>query len=156
MVSRLKPLLNRLHLGKLTYAGVALQLLFFLRPQNMQMILDGQEKISFHGVYFAAAMNLPFEGGGFKFCPHADCRDGKLNIIVVSGLSKLKVLLLLPTAFFGLHTRFHGVHTYTCHSAEFLSAAELPVHTDGEPVLRQQRMMVRLENEKLLMKIINK
>ena len=50
-----------------------------------------------------------FEGGGFKFCPHADCRDGKLNIIVVSGLSKLKVLLLLPTAFFGLHTRFHGV-----------------------------------------------
>ena len=97
-----------------------------------------------------------FEGGGFKFCPHADCRDGKLNIIVVSGLSKLKVLLLLPTAFFGLHTRFHGVHTYTCHSAEFLSAAELPVHTDGEPVLRQQRMMVRLENEKLLMKIINK
>ena len=121
----------------------------FCVHQNMQMNpWTDRKRFSFHGVYFAAAMNLPFEGGGFKFCPHADCRDGKLNIIVVSGLSKLKVLLLLPTAFFGLHTRFHGAHTYTCHSAEFLSAAELPVHTDGEPVLRQQRMMVRLENEK--------
>lgn len=156
MVSKLKPLLNRFHLGRLTYAGVALQLLFFLRPGKMKLILDGKKKLSFDRFYFGAAMNLPFEGGGFRFCPEADCRDGRLNIFVLADLPKPKVLLLLPTAFFGLHTRFRGASAFTCRTAEFISGRELPVHTDGEPVLGQNRMTVSLEKEKLLMKIINK
>lgn len=44
-------------------------------------------------------MNLPYEGGGFKFCPDASGSDGFLDIMVVSDLSKLKILCLLPTAF---------------------------------------------------------
>ena len=156
MVSKLKAIFNLLHLGKLTYAGVALQLLFFLRPGKMTILLDGRKKLALSNVYFAAAMNLPFEGGGFRFCPKADCEDGALNIIAVAGLPKLVLLLLLPTAFFGLHTHFPGIYTLTCKSAEFISQEELPVHTDGEPVLRQKRIKVCLEKEKLLMKFINK
>ena len=64
--------------------------------------------------------------------------------------------ILQPTAFFGLHTHFPGIYTLTCKSAEFISQEELPVHTDGEPVLRQKRIKVCLEKEKLLMKFINK
>lgn len=156
MVSKLKTIFNLLHLGKLTYAGVALQLLFFLRPGKMTILLDGRKKLALSKVYFAAAMNLPFEGGGFRFCPKADCEDGTLNIIAVAGLPKPILLLLLPTAFFGLHTHFPGIYTLTCKSAEFISQEELPVHTDGEPVLRQKRIKVCLEKEKLLMKFINK
>ncbi|HJB85841.1 MAG TPA: diacylglycerol kinase family lipid kinase [Candidatus Dorea faecigallinarum] len=156
MVSKLKAIFNLLHLGKLTYAGVALQLLFFLRSGKMTILLDGRKKLALSNVYFAAAMNLPFEGGGFRFCPKADCEDGTLNIIAVAGLPKLVLLLLLPTAFFGLHTHFPGIYTLTCKNAEFISQEELPVHTDGEPVLRQKRIKVCLEKEKLLMKFINK
>lgn len=156
MVSKLKAIFNLLHLGKLTYAGVALQLLFFLRPGKMTILLDGRKKLALSKVYFAAALNLPFEGGGFRFCPKADCEDGTLNIIAAAGLPKPVLLLLLPTAFFGLHTHFPGIYTLTCKSAEFISQEELPVHTDGEPVLRQKRIKVCLEKEKLLMKFINK
>lgn len=149
MVSPLKRFLNRLHLGKLTYAGVALRLLFLMTPRSMTVTLDGKELPAFHKVFFAAAMNLPYEGGGFKFCPRADCRDNRLDIILVSGISRFKALLLLPTAFAGLHTGFRGIHIYSCRQAEFVSEQELPVHADGEPILRQHRISVRMEEEKL-------
>lgn len=149
MVSPLKKFLNRLHLGKLTYTGVALRLLLFMNPKGMRVTLDGKTLAPFKKVYFAAAMNLPYEGGGFKFCPLADCRDDKLDIILVSGISRLKALLLLPTAFAGLHTRFGGIQIFTCRHAEFISEIPLAVHADGEPILRQIRISVRLEEKPL-------
>lgn len=62
-------------------------------------------------------MNLPYEGGGFQFCPKADPKDDRLDLILVEKMPKLKILCLLPTAFFGKHTRFHGVHIYTFKEA---------------------------------------
>ena len=62
---------------------------------------------------FASAMNLPYEGGGFQFCPEADSKDDHLDLILVEKMPKLKVFLLLPTAFFGKHTRFRGIHIHT-------------------------------------------
>ena len=149
MVSPLKRFLNKLKLGKLSYVGVALQMLFSMRLDNMTITMDDQTPLTFEKVYFATAMNLPYEGGGFKFCPNADCTDDNLDLIVVSGLSKLKVLALLPTAFRGWHTRFRGIHLYSCKKADIVSALAHPVHTDGEPILKQTHISVCLEPEKL-------
>ena len=99
--------------------------------------------------YFATAMNHPFEGGGFKFCPDADPCDDVLNVTVISGLPKWKVLCLLPTAFKGWHIRFHGIYTYTCKKVEIDSDQALPVHTDGEPVFLQRKMTAALEPDKI-------
>lgn len=149
LVSNLKKILNRLHLGKLSYAGVALQRILALTPGQMTLTLDHDRHIIFDKVYFAAAMNQKVEGGGFKFCPHADPSDDMLDVIVVAGLSKLKVLLLLPTAFKGWHTRFKGVYIYRCKEAEFRSERALPVHTDGEPIFLQRQVNLSLEKEHL-------
>ncbi len=148
-VSRTKLLLNRLHLGKLTYVGIALHRILSLKLQSMTVTLDDSRKITFDKVYFAAAMNLMYEGGGFKFCPKADCRDDLLNLIVIDGLSKLKILALLPTAYRGWHVHFRGVHTYTCRKIDLISTTPLPLHTDGEPVMRQTTARFSLEPEKL-------
>ncbi len=154
MVSPLKRFLNKLKLGKLSYVGVALQMLFSMRLDKMTVTMDDQSPLTFEKVYFATAMNLPYEGGGFKFCPNADCSDDKLDVIVVSGLPKLKVLALLPTAFKGWHTRFRGIHIYSCRKVDIVSNLAHPVHTDGEPVLKQTHINVCLESGKL--KIITK
>ena len=77
-------------------------------------------------------MNQKYEGGGFKFCPHASPSDGYLDVIVVDGLSKPKVLCCLPTAFFGKHTLFRGVHIFRCKKIDIHSDLALPVHKDGE------------------------
>lgn len=136
--SRLKPVLNRVFLGKLSYVGVALQSLMLQSPKKMTVVLDGGKTVSFDKVYFAAVMNQRYEGGGFMFCPKADPRDGFLDIFIAEGLPKLKILFLLPTAFFGKHTRFSGIHTYRCSRTDIRSTVPLPVHTDGEPVLSQK------------------
>lgn len=149
MVSPLKVLLNKLHLGKLTYVGIALRQILTLTPGQITVTLDDSRTISFKRAYFATAMNLKFEGGGFKFCPGADCQDDLLDVIVIAGLSKLKILTLLPTAYRGWHTRFSGVYLYTCRKMEITSSTSLPVHTDGEPVLRQTQASMSLEPEKL-------
>lgn len=149
MVSPLKVLLNKLHLGKLTYVGIALRQILTLTPGQITLTLNDSRTINFKNAYFVTAMNLKFEGGGFKFCPNADCQDGLLDVIVISGLSKLKILTLLPTAYKGWHTRFRGVYLYTCRKIEITSSISLPLHTDGEPVLRQMQASMSLEPEKL-------
>lgn len=149
LVSNLKKILNRLHLGKLSYAGVAIRRILALTPRQMTLILDHDRHIIFDRVYFAAAMNQKVEGGGFKFCPKADPSDDMLDVIVVAGLSKLKILTLLPTAFKGWHIHFKGVYTYRCKEAEFRSENPLPVHTDGEPVFLQRHVNLSLEKEHL-------
>lgn len=147
--SRLKLLLNRLSLGKFSYVGVALQSLFLQTPKSMVITLDGKKRASFKKVYFAAAMNQKFEGGGFMFCPKAEPEDDFLDIIVAEGLPKLKILCLLPTAFFGKHTKFSGIHIYRCKTAVMESEIPLPFHTDGEPISLQRRICVSLKPQKI-------
>ena len=149
MVSRLKVFLNKIKLGKLSYAGVALHRMASLDPKDMTVIMDGTRKLDCHKVYFATAMNLGYEGGGFKFCPKADCADDLLDIIVISDMPKIKALVLLPTAFKGWHVFFRGIHIYNCKEIEIISEKALPVHADGEPIFLQKRIKACLEPEKL-------
>lgn len=149
VVSRVKLLLNKLHLGKLTYVGIALSQMAAMRPGRIKVTLDDGEPIFHERAYFATAMNHPYEGGGFKFCPKADPCDDILNITVIAGLPKLKALFLLPTAYKGWHTIFKGVYTYTCRKAVFESDRPLPLHTDGEPVFLQRRIQAELEADKV-------
>lgn len=149
VVSRVKLLLNKLHLGKLTYVGIALSQMAAMRPGRIKVTLDDGKPICHERAYFATAMNHPYEGGGFKFCPKADPCDDILNVTVIAGLPKLKALFLLPTAYKGWHTIFKGVYTYTCRKAVFESDRPLPLHTDGEPVFLQRRIQAELEADKV-------
>lgn len=147
--SRLKVFLNKLSLGKFSYVGVAVTSLLLQTPKRMSITMDGRKTVTFDKVYFAAAMNQKYEGGGFMFCPKASPEDDFLDIMVAEGLPKLKILCLLPTAFFGKHTRFSGIHIYRCKRAEFESEIWLPFHTDGEPVSLQRRISISQESRKI-------
>ena len=140
--SRIKPLLNKIKLGKLSYISIALKNLFFQTPSKLSVVIDGKREDTFDKVYFAAAMNQKYEGGGFMFCPDAKFDDDKIDIIVAEGFSKWKVLFLLVLALSGKHVGYKGIHTYQCNSVDFISAESLAVHTDGEPVLAQNRVHV--------------
>lgn len=95
-----KKIFNRLHLGKLIYLFIALKKLMFLHLFSMTLHMDGDRIYHYDNVYFTAVMNQKYEGGGFKFCPDASPQDGMLDVITAEGMSKLKLLLMLPTAFF--------------------------------------------------------
>ena len=148
-VSGLKVLLNRLKLGKLTYVGIALNRLFHDKPVEAEIILDEGEPKKYKKVYFAAAMNHPYEGGGFYFCPKARSDDGMLDVIVISNLPKLVVLLLLPTAYKGWHVHFPGISVMRCHKVCIRTKRALAVHTDGEPVFLRKEIKAELLKEKI-------
>lgn len=147
--SGIKRFLNKLKLGKLSYTSVALYLILRLKLRPMTLILDGDRKLTFRRVFFAAAMNQRYEGGGFKFCPKADPSDDLLDIILIADMPKIKVLTLLPTAFKGWHTPFKGVHIFTCRQAELVSETALCIHTDGEPIIRNTSVSYALEPDKV-------
>ncbi len=149
LVSKLKVFFNRFHLGKLSYPAVGIERLIKLNPKPMTLSMDRGAPVTFPHTYFIAAFNTPYEGGGFKFCPDADPTDGMLDIIVVAGIPKLKALLLFPVALFGKHRGISGIYLYRCRRADIVSAAALPVHTDGEPVFLKRQLSFTLEPDNL-------
>ena len=137
VVSHVKFFLNKLKLGKLTYVCIALHRLFVTKPCTVTVTMDEKEPISLPATYFVALMNNKYEGGGVKFCPKAKNNDDKLDVMIASNVSKLKVLCLIPLALFGWHTPFKGVHIYTCKHIDIHAENAMPVHTDGEPIFLQ-------------------
>lgn len=149
MVSGIKSILNRLHLGKLTYTLIAIERLCFLEPVNLALHLDDGKEFLYERTVFAAAMNLPYEGGGFQFCPDASASDGQLDLITVSGLSRAGAVFVLLPALFGRHTRSRHVAIHRCQRAHISVSSPLPVHTDGEPVVAQKELCFAIAPEQL-------
>ena len=148
-ITPMKKVLNKIGLGKLVYLFVALKQLFFLKPSPMTLVMDENRVENFSRVYFTAVMNQKYEGGGFKFCPDASPSDGYLDVIVVDNLSKPKVLCCLPTAFFGKHTHFNGIHIFRCKKIDIHSEARLAVHKDGESAGVLNDFSVCIEKQQL-------
>ena len=148
-VSKWKILLNRIGLGKLSYAVVALDRLKKDRPVEMTVTFTDGTVRRFERAYFAAFMNLPYEGGGFKFCPKASPADGELDVIIVHGLPVVKILCLLPLAFWGKHTGFKGVTIVKCKEIQVRTEKPLPLHTDGEPGFQRKEVKASLMIERL-------
>ncbi len=144
-----KKVFNRLGLGKLIYLFIALKQLLFISPGKMTVTLDDENQISYDRVYFTAVMNQKYEGGGFKFCPNARYNDQTLDVILVEGVSKLKVLCCLPTAFFGKHTGIKGIHILTCKNIHVHSETPLPIHIDGESGGIRKDLTVSIEKKPL-------
>jgi len=144
-----KKILNRLKLGRLTYAVIAVKQILLYRPFPVTIQVDNRKAIDYPRTYFIAVMNQKYEGGGLKLCPQADSQDGKLHVCVVDSMSKIKILLLLPTAFWGKHTNFRGVHIFTGTDIKILSRTPLPVHSDGESCGYARKANFTVDSQKL-------
>lgn len=151
LISKLKVLLNRIHLGKLSYAGISLHELALHTPQQCRLSFANGTEVTFKKLHFAAVMNQPFEGGGFQFCPNAQNDDQLLDLCVIHDVSKVKLLFLMAIGLFGWHTHCKGVHTFRCRQVQIRTAAPMPVHADGESAFLQKELFVTCEKQKLLM-----
>ncbi len=130
--SKIKDVLNKCGLGKLTYLGIAVKQLLTAKYISGTLSLDDAPPIPLDRLFFVASMIHQYEGGGFCFCPTADDSDGYLDLCVVTSMPKLKMLFVLPTAFKGKHYRFHGIDSYRAKKITIQTSSPLWVHTDGE------------------------
>ena len=149
MSSRIKDVLNKCGLGKLTYLGIALKQLISTRYITGELVLDGNEEsiITLKKLLFIAGMNHRYEGGGFKFAPAANDHDGILNLCSVAKISKPKILTVLPSGYQGKHFQFDGVDAYSAKQYTIRTSEPLWVHTDGEVEAKADFISVKCNQE---------
>lgn len=141
--SKLKVALNKFHLGGLVYLLIGCKQLMHAKPVKGYLVIDGIKKVEFNHIYFISAHIHPFEGGGFKFAPGADCTDGKLSVCVVSIQAKYKLIPVLLSAYGGRHSRYKGVRTYEGKEIMIHTECPMPVHVDGESCFCQKDLEIR-------------
>lgn len=134
LTSPLKKVLNKLHLGKLTYILIAVKQVFTHKPSEADIIIDDQQHIHTKKLIFMTSMIQKYEGGGLPMCPTAKDDDQKLTVCLVTNMKPAKILLFMPSIFFGKHTSFSGIHIIECSKIQVITSKPMVVHTDGEIV----------------------
>ncbi|MFE6168850.1 diacylglycerol/lipid kinase family protein [Viridibacillus arvi] len=129
--SKLKQYFNILRLGKLTYIYFLLKALLNFKTFSAKVVHNGQEKV-FEKVWLVVASNQPYFGGGMKVSPYSIPNDHHIELTVVYEISRLKLLFLFSTVFFGKHTRLKAVQQYSAKEFKVEIHNEVKAHTDGE------------------------
>ncbi|WP_423799337.1 diacylglycerol/lipid kinase family protein [Neobacillus sp. SAB-20_R2A] len=129
--SRVKALLNKFSLGRLVYVYFLLKELFCYKTSTIDLSIDGKEH-KFKQTWFVTVSNQPYYGGGMKIAPAAEPQDGLLDITVVHELSRLKLLIVFISVFWGKHIYFKEVKSFQGRAITIRSDVKLYVHGDGE------------------------
>ena len=118
--------------GRLVYPYGGLRALAGWRHATFQVAVDGRE----HGFtgYSVTVANARSYGGGMLLVPHAELDDGRLDVLMVSARSKLRLLLQLPRVFRGTHVNDPMVRFDRGQAIEVRADRPFTVYADGEPV----------------------
>ncbi|WP_040207589.1 diacylglycerol/lipid kinase family protein [Neobacillus jeddahensis] len=131
--SKMKALFNKLSLGRLVYVYFLIKKLFTYKTSTIDISIDGKKHI-FDKTWFVTVSNQPYYGGGMKIAPAAEPDDGLFDITVVHQLSRLKLLLVFISVFWGKHIHFKEVKSFKGRVVSVHSPTSLHVHADGEQI----------------------
>jgi diacylglycerol kinase (ATP) len=118
--------------GTLPYLAGVLATLWQYRSPPMRISVDGRDIQQ--RVFLAAVGNLPTYGGGMRIVPGASPDDGLLDVCVVSDLSRLEVLRIMPRLYSGGHVGHPAVSIFRCRSLSADADGRVLCQADGELV----------------------
>ncbi len=87
-------------------------------------------------ITLAAFANTPLYGGGMKIAPQARMDDGLLDVCVVGGVDRLKLLALFPTVYGGKHLGIREVQYFNAERVRVETEEPRDIYADGEFVCR--------------------
>jgi YegS/Rv2252/BmrU family lipid kinase len=117
--------------GSLAYLLALLKQLVVYRPCPVNITLDGRE---LHEVaWLIAVANARYFGGGMKVAPQADPWDGLADVVIVSGVSRLRFLSIFPRVYSGSHLLNDCVRVIRARAIRIDAKGQLAVQADGEP-----------------------
>jgi len=85
-------------------------------------------------VLLAAFANTPFYGDGMRVAPYAKMDDGKLDLCLINPLSRLKLLSLFPSVYFGRHLAIREVEYSQAERIRVEAEPPVEIFADGEYV----------------------
>ena len=139
--SRLKPILNKIHLGKLVYVMIGVKQIFAKKTVRAKLYLDDAPVRKLPELFFVVGMNHMYEGGGIPFCPNANPTDGKLDVCLVKGMSRLKLLLAVVLVYFKKHLLFKDITNHRCKKMRLVTKTPQWIHMDGETPYRVREVI---------------
>jgi len=128
--------------GKIAYIGGILLSLIHKKNIQATFVLD-DETIVMKSLLLAAFANGRFYGGGMSPAPNAQPDDGFLDICLIEGMSRLKILMFFPRLIKGTHTHMREVTLRRCRSITMESPHPVHVNADGE-LFQSTRAEIRL------------
>ncbi len=132
LTSPVKKVLNRIHLGKLTYILLTVASLFSMETTGASLVFSDGSRLSVRKMIFAAGMNLFAEGGGVPMAPNADPADGRLALTVAHGIPKAVTFLKLPFLIAAKQEKVKGFSIYEDREFTVCTDRAFTLHTDGE------------------------
>jgi YegS/Rv2252/BmrU family lipid kinase len=127
------------------HGGYALSLpaaLIKFHPFNLRLRTSStQNEVAFVAqtekrVVAAVVANTPYYGGGMKIAPKAQTDDGKLDVCLIREISKVKLLGVFPSVYFGKHLGLREVEYFSGSCVRLETDRPLDVYADGEYVTR--------------------
>lgn len=129
--SKLKKVMNFLHLGKFSYLIMTVYTLFSMKTTDI--VVDfGKETKKIKKVIFFVGMNLRTEGGGVPMAPDALPNDGVLSFSSAAQIPKWRTFLCLPFLVLAKQKYLKGFDIVTADSAVFETKEPIILHADGE------------------------
>lgn len=129
--------------GTPAYVYGALRVLWRYRTPRLRVAGGFGEHVG--PVFFVATANTPCYGGAMRIAPGADAFDGILDVCMVTQISRLRVVRLIPRVMNGSHVTLPEVRLLRTRSLSVEAAeqnADIEVWADGEPL---GRLPARLE-----------
>ena len=100
-------------------------------PANLTLRFDDGPAIE-HSVSMLTLGNGPREGGGFRTTPAARVDDGSLDFMMISHVSRITMLSLIPKLTNGTHGASRHVTLGSFRRLRLRADRALPIHADGE------------------------
>jgi len=122
--------------GRLQYYLSLLRSLLTFRWNEYRISVDGGEN-KFHCAMITAVCNGKYFGGGMMISPKSDPFDGKLDVIIVNRISRLRIPFALLSFFTGKLLKNKFVDHIRCEQVEFITSAKPSINADGELVYGQ-------------------
>jgi diacylglycerol kinase (ATP) len=117
---------------RLGFIGGAILAAVGHRPVDAAVEIDG-ERICDGPVSMVVAANGCYFGAGMRVAPGARLDDGKLEVVIVRGLSVPRLLANMPAFFLGRHGKHPSVSFHAAKVVQVLpNEGSAPVDLDGE------------------------
>jgi diacylglycerol kinase (ATP) len=116
--------------GSAGYLLAALQSAVCFKPAGFRVAGDDFDVK--RSALLVAVGNAHRYGKGIKVTPQAKLDDGLLDVCLVASMSRLKLLPILPTVFFGAHVQFKEVEQFQTRTLLLETDRPLDLYADGE------------------------
>ena len=117
-------------LGKAAYTLATLWKVLTLKSYPLEFEADGKT-INSNNVFITIS-NTRFTGTHFLMAPDAIIDDGLLDVTILEGLPRRRLLKLFPTIFSGSHVGYQEISTYQSAVINIRSPEAMMLGPDGE------------------------